>query len=62
VANAQSQDGDVVWRERVENAALAGDADELRLLFAEAQKLFGDDAGTRWAEALSAVDSSAVTG
>jgi hypothetical protein len=62
MTDAQSQDGNGVWRERVERAALAGDGDELRRLFAEAQTLFGDDSGTRWAEALSAVDSSAVTG
>lgn len=62
MTDAQSQDGNGGWRERVERAALAGDGDELRRLFAEAQTLFGDDAGTRWAEAISAVDSSAVTG
>jgi len=62
MTDAQSQDGNGVWRERVERAAMAGDGDELRRLFTEAQELFGDDAGTRWAEALSAVDSSAVTG
>ncbi len=62
MTDAQAPDGNDVWRERVERAALAGDANELKTLFAEAQKLFGNDAGTRWAEALSAVDSSAVTG
>jgi hypothetical protein len=53
-------DGD--WQERVERAVLASDADALRALFAEAQEVFGDDAGTRWAQVLSAFDSSAVTG
>jgi hypothetical protein len=50
------------WRERVEDAALMNDADELRRLFAEAREKFGDEAGARWADALSAFDSSAVTG
>jgi len=62
MTSSPSQDVSVIWRQRVEGAVLAGEADELRHLFAEAQELFGDDAGTRWAEVLSAFDSSAVTG
>jgi hypothetical protein len=50
------------WADLVHGAAMAGDADALRLLFADATRLFGADAGRRWADALSAYDSSAVTG
>lgn len=50
------------WQSRVEQALLAGDGDALRALYAEGIDLFGEDLGTTWAEALSAYDSSAVTG
>ena len=50
------------WRSRVELALLAGDGAALRSLYAEGGEIFGEDLGTRWAEALSAFDSSAVTG
>lgn len=50
------------WRSRVEQALLAGDGAALRSLYAEGGEIFGADLGTRWAEALSAFDSSAVTG
>jgi hypothetical protein len=50
------------WREQVRAAAIAGDADALRLLFAHAQELFGAQASARWAEALSGLDASAQTG
>ena len=62
MTSSPSQDVSALWRDRVEHAVLVGDADALRRLFAEAQELFGEDAGTRWAEVLSAFDSSAVTG
>lgn len=50
------------WADRVQQAAVAKDAAALRVLFAEAQVLFGAEAGHRWAEALSAFDATAVTG
>ncbi len=50
------------WQSRVEQALLAGDGDALRDLYAEAVLLFGPSAAARWAETLSAFDSSAVTG
>jgi hypothetical protein len=50
------------WTGRVQEAAVAKDGAELRVLFLEAQVLFGDAAGHRWSEVLSAFDSSAVTG
>lgn len=50
------------WQDRVEQALLAGDGAALRSLYAEGGELFGEDLGTRWAEVLSAYDSSAVTG
>lgn len=50
------------WHEQVEAAVLAGDPARLRALYAVAQDLFGDDAGHRWAEVLSAFDALAVTG
>jgi hypothetical protein len=50
------------WREQVQSASLRGDGEELLRLFALAHELFGDDASEKWAEALSAFDSSAVTG
>lgn len=52
----------MLWRDRVESALLAGDGDALRDLYAEAVLLFGPSAAARWAETLSAFDSSAVTG
>lgn len=50
------------WQDRVEQALLAGDGAALRRLHAEGGELFGEDLGTKWAEVLSAYDSSAVTG
>ena len=50
------------WATRVQDAAIAKDAAVLRVLFLEAQVLFGDRAAHRWSQALSAFDSSAVTG
>lgn len=50
------------WRDRVEQALLAGDGPALRDLYAEATQVYGADAGERWAQVLSAFDSSAVTG
>ena len=50
------------WADLVQRAAMAGDGDALRRLFAQAHELFGTDAERRWAQALSAFDSSAVTG
>lgn len=50
------------WQQRVERALIARDAASLTALYAEAGSLFGSDAGQRWAQALSAFDSSAVTG
>lgn len=53
---------DVSWRDRVEQALLAGDGPALQALYAEAAEAYGADAGTRWAEVVSAFDASAVTG
>ena len=50
------------WAEQVHHAAISGDVDALRALFAEATRLFGSDASARWAEELSAYDATAVTG
>ena len=50
------------WADQVHRAAIAGDADALRLLFADATSLFGSEASARWAQALSAYDDTAVTG
>lgn len=62
MTSSQSQDTTSIWHSEVKRAVLTGDAAELRRLFTQAQELFGEDAGTRWAEILSAFDSSAVTG
>lgn len=50
------------WAERVHHAAISGDEALLRTLFEEGRALFGADLSRRWAEALSAYDSTAVTG
>ena len=50
------------WAEQVHHAAMAGDADGLRRLFEVGRELFGEGLSHQWAEALSAFDSSAVTG
>ena len=50
------------WADRVQNAAMAGDSHALTALYNEARTLFGDDASRHWAQALSAFDSSAITG
>ncbi len=50
------------WHDEVREAAIAGDRDALRRLFEVARVIFGDDAGARWAEAMSALDASAQTG
>jgi hypothetical protein len=53
---------ETAWAERVQRAAMAEDTDELRRLFEAGRALFGPDLSRHWAEALSAYDSSAVTG
>ena len=50
------------WAEQVHHAAISGDGDRLRGLFEEGRAIFGDDLSRRWAQALSAYDSTAVTG
>jgi len=50
------------WHDQVETAVLANDGHALKVLYGEAQRLFGSDAGAHWAEALSAYDGTAVTG
>jgi len=50
------------WSDEVREAVIAGDRDALRRLFEAARALFGDDAGARWAEAVSGLDASAQTG
>ncbi len=50
------------WQDLVQQAAVAGDAAALRVLYLDAQLLFGDQAAHRWAETLSAFDASAITG
>lgn len=53
---------ETMWSQRVEAALLNGDGPALRSLYAEALVIYGDGANQRWAQALSAFDSSAVTG
>ena len=43
-------------------AALAADPEALRRLYAESRRLFGDQAGVKWASAMSDLDASAQTG
>jgi len=50
------------WHDQVETAVLANDGHALKVLYAQAQQIFGPDAGAHWAEALSAYDGTAVTG
>lgn len=50
------------WTEQVQAAAVEGDSSALTLLFAEGHELFGEQAGTQWARALSGLDGTAVTG
>jgi hypothetical protein len=50
------------WSDEVREAAIAEDADALRRLFDAAKELYGEDAGAKWAEAVSALDASAQTG
>lgn len=50
------------WADRVQHAAMAGDSSALRALFDEGTTRFGARASHLWADALSAFDSSAVTG
>lgn len=50
------------WAQQVQAAAVAGDSAALTRLFAQAHELFGEQAGTRWAKALSGLDGTAVTG
>ena len=50
------------WADRVQHAAMAGDSSALRALFDEGTAQFGARASHLWADALSAFDSSAVTG
>jgi hypothetical protein len=50
------------WENRVRSAVIARDRPALRALFDEATDLFGDDASTRWAKAVSALDAGAQTG
>jgi hypothetical protein len=50
------------WNDEVRTAAIAGDGDALRRLFDAAKELYGEDAGAKWAEAVSALDASAQTG
>lgn len=51
-----------VWRDRVADAAETSDREALRMLYAQAQELFGDRAAHEWAEVLSPFDASAQTG
>ena len=50
------------WKWRVQHALVEGDQSELLRLFSVAQELFGAEANTQWAAALSGFDASAVTG
>lgn len=50
------------WTEQVQAAAVAGDSPALTALFAQGHSLFGEQAGTMWARALSGLDGTAVTG
>lgn len=50
------------WAEQVHHAAITGDEARLRALFEEGRTLFGVDLSRQWAQALSAYDSTAVTG
>jgi hypothetical protein len=53
---------ETVWLDLVQQAAIAGDGVELSRLFAIAHEIFGPQAGERWADALSGLDGTAVTG
>lgn len=50
------------WSDEVSAAAIAGDGDALIRLFAQAREVFGDQAPTKWAEAMSGLDAGAQTG
>ena len=50
------------WHDQVETAVLTKDGAALTLLYAEAKRIFGSDAGAHWAQALSAYDGTAITG
>jgi hypothetical protein len=50
------------WRDEVREATIAGDREALRRLFEVAGQMFGEDAGSQWAAAMSALDASAQTG
>lgn len=53
---------EIEWKAQVQQALVAGQGVELLRLFAVAQAMFGAQAGTQWAAALSGFDASAVTG
>lgn len=53
---------EIEWKAQVQQALMAGQGVELVRLYSVAQELFGANAGTQWAAALSGFDASAVTG
>lgn len=51
------------WTTAVREAALTGDEEALRRLFADGRREFGaEEAGEAWRQALDGLDASAVTG
>ncbi|MDO8731282.1 MAG: hypothetical protein Q7L55_01715 [Actinomycetota bacterium] len=50
------------WAAQVQTAAVVGDSSALTKLFAQGHEIFGEQAGTKWATALSGLDGTAVTG
>ena len=50
------------WEAQVRAAALDGDRDALRDLYAQGRERFGSTADHAWALALAAFDGTAVTG
>ena len=50
------------WLDLVQQAAVAGNGLELSRLFTIAHEIFGPQVGVRWAEALSGLDGTAITG
>jgi hypothetical protein len=52
----------IEWKVQVQQALVESQGVELVRLYSVAQELFGVNAGTQWAAALSGFDASAVTG
>ena len=53
---------EIEWKAQVHRALVEGERTELLRLFAYAEELFGSEAGSKWAAALSGFAACAVTG